>query len=171
MPARIATFEKVSFEEFKKSLVENNHLLTEEHLKEVYDNIKLPERATKDSAGYDFFSPLDVIIRDGNSEVIPTGIRCKIDEGWYLGCFPRSGLGFKYRVSLDNTVGIIDGDYYYADNEGHIKIKIHSGYSDSYITILSGKAFVQGIFMPYGLTTDDAADGIRTNGFGSTDKK
>lgn len=171
MPERIATFEKVSFEEFKKSLVENNHLLTEEHLKEVYDNIKLPERATKDSAGYDFFSPVNCILKNGSSVVIPTGIRCKIDEGWYLGCFPRSGLGFKYRVSLDNTVGIIDGDYYYADNEGHIKIKIHSGYSDSSIDISAGKAFVQGIFTPYGLTTDDAANGIRTNGFGSTDKK
>ena len=43
---------------------------------------------------------------------------------WVLKCYPRSGLGFKYRLQLNNTVGIIDSDYFYSDNEGHIFSKI-----------------------------------------------
>ena len=91
---------------------------------ELYDKVKLPQRATKGSAGYDFFAVTDIELKPGESLKIPTGIRAKIDEGWVLKIYPRSGLGFKYRLQLDNTVGIIDSDYYNSSNEGHIMIKM-----------------------------------------------
>ncbi len=50
--------------------------------------------------------------------MLPTGIRVRMQNGWVLQCFPRSGLGFKFRLQLNNTVGIIDSDYYGSDNEG-----------------------------------------------------
>lgn len=93
-------------------------------LKGYICNISLPKRATKGSAGYDFFAPFDFSLNAGETILIPTGIRAEITDGWFLALFPRSGLGFKYRLQLDNTVGIIDSDYFYAENEGHIMIKI-----------------------------------------------
>jgi len=169
MPNRIATFEKVSYNEFKKALLKLVELDNEE-VQKIYDDIKLPKRATAGSAGYDFFAPFSFPVTN-ESITIPTGIRCKIDEGWYLGCYPRSGLGFKHRLSLDNTVGIIDSDYYYSDNEGHIMLKLHLGYEKTGIQVDKGKAFAQGIFTQYGITTDDDVTDTRNGGFGSTDKK
>ena len=87
---------------------------------------------------------------------VPTGIRVKIDDGWMLAIFPRSGLGFKFRLQLDNTVGIIDSDYYYSDNEGHMFIKItNDGKSGKTVSVKAGQGFAQGIFIPYGITVDD----------------
>ena len=60
----------------------------------------------------------------GESIKVPTGIRAEMEEGWVLKCYPRSGLGFKFRLQLNNTVGIIDSDYFYSDNEGHIFAKL-----------------------------------------------
>ena len=85
--------------------------------------------------------------------------------------FPRSGLGFKYRLQLNNTVGIIDSDYYYSDNEGHIFEKITNDSNENKVVeIQAGMGFSQGIFVPFGITIDDEADGIRNGGFGSTTK-
>lgn len=151
---KIAMFEKVSREQFGL---------------DVYDELKLPRRATAGSAGYDFFAPYDIALDPGESAKIPTGIRVKMEDGWVLMLFPRSGLGFKYRVQLDNTVGIIDKDYYDSDNEGHIFIKITNDSKDGKsVNISRGTAFAQGIFIPFGITIDDDADGIRNGGFGST---
>ena len=108
---RIAEFQKVSFNEFTKSWKKIFFNDTDEKIKEIYDNIKLPIRATRGSAGYDFFSPIAFNLSQGKTILLPTGVRVKIDEGWFLGVFPKSGLGFKYRLQLDNTVGIIDSDY------------------------------------------------------------
>lgn len=92
-----------------------------------------------------------------------------MDNEWFLGIFPKSGLGFKYRCQLDNTVGIIDNDYYFSDNQGHIMAKVTNDCKeDKTLYINRGKAFVQGIFIPFGITYDDHADGIRNGGFGST---
>ena len=156
---KIAKFEKVSLTEFTKS-----------SKCEVYDNIILPRRATAGSAGYDFFAVESFTLRPMETAKIPTGIRVKIDNGWVLKIYPRSSLGFKYRLRLDNTVGIIDSDYYFADNEGHIFIKI-TNCGDKEFTVEEGKAFAQGVFVEYGITIDDDATDLRTGGFGSTDKK
>ena len=98
---------------------------------------------------------------------IPTGVRARIDDGWVLMLFPRSGLGFKYRLQLNNTVGIVDADYFGARNEGHIFIKLTNA-GDRPMTVGAGEAFAQGVFLPFGLTDDDDARGERTGGFGST---
>ena len=166
---RIAEFSKVSFEQFLKDwqdiYPEDDEIVVEE----IYNCIKLPQRATSGSAGYDFFLPVAITLNPDETLLIPTGIRAKIDEGWVLQIFPRSGLGFKHRIQLDNTVGIIDSDYFYADNEGHIKIKLTNDSKDfSICDVEEGKGFAQGIFLPYGITLDDNADGIRKGGFGST---
>jgi len=167
---KIAKFEKVSFSQFEKDFIKN---FGEGYdVKAVYDDIMLPKRATTGSAGYDFFAPVDISIKSGSTLLIPTGIRAKIDEGWVLNIYPRSGLGFKHRLQLDNTVGIIDSDYYGSSNEGHIMIKIScdSYNPDNTVSVEAGKGFAQGIFLPYGITVDDETDEIRDGGFGSTTK-
>lgn len=166
---RIAKFEKVSFEQFKKDWTDTFEVSDEVQIREIYDRIKLPARATAGSAGYDFFTPLSFDLKPGNSLKIPTGIRVKIEEGWLLSIFPRSGLGFKFRMQLDNTVGIIDSDYYDASNEGHIMIKFTNDSNTSKtISLEEGNAFAQGIFTEFGITEEDEADAKRTGGFGST---
>ena len=140
-------------------------------VREIYDHIRLPKRATAGSAGYDFFLPVAITLNPDETLLIPTGIRAEITQGWVLAIFPRSSLGFKHRIQLDNTVGIIDSDYFGADNEGHIKIKITNDSKDfSIADVDEGKGFAQGIFLPFGITDDDSSDSTRTGGFGSTDK-
>lgn len=111
-------------------------MFSKEELKNLYDNIKIPTRATSGSAGYDFSSPFHFTLEAGETIKVPTGIKCKIDEGWVLQLYPRSGLGFKYRLQLNNTVGIIDSDYYGSNNEGHIFAKItNDSNEDKTITV------------------------------------
>jgi len=129
----------------------------------------LPRRATSGSAGYDFYAPSAFDLDPGKTISIPTGVRARISEGWVLMLFPRSGLGFKYRLQLNNTVGIVDTDYFNARNEGHIFIKLTNA-GDRSIHVDAGEAFAQGVFLPFGLTEDDDAQGERTGGFGSTDR-
>ncbi|MDE7230606.1 MAG: deoxyuridine 5'-triphosphate nucleotidohydrolase [Oscillospiraceae bacterium] len=162
---RIAKFEKVSLEQFLSGC-------RREDAKNVYEKIALPRRATSGSAGYDFFAPYDIELAAGETVKVPTGIRVKIAEGWLLSLYPRSGLGFKFRLQLDNTVGIIDSDYYFSDNEGHIFAKItNDSKENKALHIAAGTGFMQGIFTEYGITEDDIADGIRNGGFGSTTAK
>ncbi len=135
----------------------------------VYDDIYLPARATKGSAGYDFRSTEDITLAPGESVKILTGIRARMEAGWVLLIFPRSGLGFKYRLQLDNSTGVIDQDYYDAPNEGHIQIKItNDSKAQKTLEIKRGTAFAQGVFTIFGVTYDDAEETIRTGGLGST---
>ena len=134
-----------------------------------YDALKLPVRATAGSAGYDLPSPLDFALKPGETIKLPTGLRARIAPGWVLLLFPRSGLGFKYRVQLNNTVGVIDSDYFGAANEGHIFLKLTNA-GDRPMSVRAGDGAAQGVFVPFGITVDDAADGVRTGGFGSTDR-
>lgn len=134
------------------------------------ENVKLPRRATSGSAGYDFYAPEAFELKPGEEIKIPTGVRCAILEGWYLGIYPRSGLGFKYRCGLANTVGIIDSDYYFSDNEGHIMVKVVNN-GNKVIKVGAGEAFCQGIFQRYGLTAYDDEKSVRNGGFGSTTNK
>lgn len=165
----IAKFEKVSFDEFLAGITDVNPDITKEEAKEIYEDIKLPKRATKGSAGYDFFAPYAFEIKPGETLKVPTGIRAKMDEAWVLSLYPRSGLGFKYRMQLNNTVGIIDSDYYYSDNEGHIFVKVTNDSNEGKVlSVGKGQGFVQGIFTQYGITVDDEATAVRNGGFGST---
>ena len=167
---RIAQFEKVSFEQFFKAW-KSAFQASDAEIENIYNDIKLPLRATSGSAGYDFFIPYDVCLKPNETIIVPTGVRVKIDEGWFLSVLPKSGLGFKFRLQLDNTVGIIDSDYYYSDNEGHIFVKMTNNcLVDKNVELKKGAQFCQGIFMAFGITLDDNAQGIRNGGFGSTAK-
>lgn len=169
MAKRVAKFEKVSKQQFIQDW-QHEFMGSEEWAGFVYDRIKLPVRATKYSAGYDFFAPMDFTLKPGETVKIPTGIRCGINTDWVLMIYPRSGLGFKYREMLANTVGVVDSDYFYSDNEGHIFIKVVNA-GDKTLHIESGNGFAQGIFTEYGITEDDHVETERNGGFGSTDKK
>ncbi|MCF2555126.1 deoxyuridine 5'-triphosphate nucleotidohydrolase [Faecalicatena contorta] len=169
MAKRIAQFHKVSFEQFKKGFTDTFGPVDKEEIQEIYEGIKLPKRATAGSAGYDFFAPVSISLRPGKTVKIPTGIRVEMQDNWVLKCYPRSGLGFKYRLQLNNTVGIIDSDYFYSDNEGHIFAKLTNDTNENkLVEIEAGTGFMQGIFVEYGITMDDDVTTARNGGFGST---
>lgn len=168
---RIAQFFKVSEENFLNAMKEEFSQYTEEDIRDMYESLMLPKRATKGSAGYDFFAPFSFSLPPAATIKIPTGIRVKMDEDWVLKLYPRSGLGFKYRLQMNNTVGIIDSDYFYSDNEGHIFIKMTNDSNEGKtVEVTQGTGFAQGIFLEYGITVDDDATGERNGGFGSTTK-
>lgn len=169
---KIAKFTKVTWEQFYKDWVDTFPpigSIDETRIKQIYCRIDTPKRATKGSAGYDFYAPITFTLQPGETIKIPTGIRCKMEEGWVMMGFPRSGLGFKYRLKLNNTVCILDEDYYYSDNEGHIFIKM-TNEGDKKVEVHEGDGFVQGVFVQYGITVDDNATEVRNGGFGSTTK-
>ena len=168
---RIAKFEKVSLEQFREGWTDTFGPADEGVIEGIYAQIRLPRRATVGSAGYDFFAPADFTLAPGETVKIPTGIRVWMEPEWVLKCYPRSGLGFKYRLQLNNTVGIIDSDYYYSDNEGHIFAKLTNDTNEGKpVEVSAGSGFMQGIFVEYGITVDDDAAEIRNGGFGSTTK-
>lgn len=165
---RVAKFYKVSEEQFVRDWMKTFGGRKEEALA-AYESVRLPKRATAGSAGYDFFAPLPFVLKPGETINIPTGIRVFMEESYVLLCFPRSGLGFKFRLQLNNTVGVIDSDYYYSDNEGHIFIKLTNDSNEGKTLALeAGSGFAQGIFLQYGITEDDEASAARNGGFGST---
>lgn len=170
---KVAKFEKVSFPQFYEAMKAefgNAYDDGDTFFKAVnhqYEVLKLPRRSTVGSAGYDFFSPVSFRLAPGQSIKLPTGIRAIIDEGWFLMLAPRSGLGFKYFTRFANTIGIADQDYAFSDNEGHLFAKLRNE-GDQLIEINAGDAFMQGIFLPFGITYDDDADGVRNGGLGST---
>ena len=193
-------FKKVPFDQYYADWCELYGITKREVVKSIYDNIKLPARGTSGSAGYDFYIPHDLQLSRGENIVILTGIRAKMPKDMFLSLFPRSGQGFKYRIALSNTVGIIDSDYFNADNYGHIMIKISydgiatsrrivfdtfhdnkaitvgptSTKPESKFEITAGTAFAQGIFTKYEITLEEIMYGINNNrrkgGFGSTNK-
>ena len=169
---RIAKFEKVSVSQFEEAWRDTFGSAEERKLREIYDAVKLPKRATAGSAGYDFFAPVSLTLAPGETIKIPTGIRVWMEPEWVLKCYPRSGLGFKYRLQLNNTVGIIDSDYYDTDNEGHIFVKLTNDSNEGKtVEIHAGDGFMQGIFVEYGITLDDDVTEARNGGFGSTTKR
>lgn len=166
---RVAQFFKVSRELFLSAMKEEFPLYTDEEILDMYETLQLPNRATKGSAGYDFHAPFSFSLSPGETIKIPTGVRVKMDEDWVLKLYPRSGLGFKYRLQMNNTVGIIDSDYYDSENEGHIFIKMTNDTNEGKtVEVPRGAGFAQGIFLEYGITVDDDAQGLRNGGFGST---
>jgi len=170
-------FEKVSFSQFCNDWLKNfpddwdgsdPHDIHD--IKTMYNALTLPTRSTAHSAGYDFVSPMYFTLKPGETIMIPTGIRAYMPNDMVLMAFPRSGLGTKYQLGLCNTVGIIDADYYNADNEGHIHIKLVNR-GDKRVYVDGGQAFAQGIFLPYYTVYGDNVTSSRSGGFGSTDRK
>ena len=153
-------FEKISKEQYEKDLKG----------KCEYEDISLPIRSTKHSAGYDFKSPIEFELNPGEIIKVPTGIKAQMEDDEYLMLLVRSSMGFKYNVRLCNQVGIVDSDYYNnPDNEGHMFIKIQNE-GKEVLKINKGDRFAHGIFNKFYLVDDDCADKDRTGGFGSTGK-
>lgn len=153
-------FEKISFEQFKNDVCDD---------KLIYNKFKLPNRSTKNSAGYDFFSLFDFSLKPGEIMKIPTGIKANMENNDVLFLVVRSSMGFKYNVRMCNQVGVIDSDYYNnSDNEGHIWIKLKNEGDKDFI-VKNGDAICQGIFLNY-LTVTNERDvkKIRNGGLGST---
>lgn len=168
----VAKFYKVSIEQFTTDFIDTFPSYTKQEVENIYQNISLPKRATKGAAGYDFYTPINFTLTPHKTIKLPTGIRVSMQESWVLALFPRSGLGFTYRLQLNNTVGIIDGDYFHSDNEGHIFIKVTNDSNEQKtLSLQTGDGLVQGIFLPFGIVEDDEVTEIRNGGFGSTTKK
>lgn len=169
---RIAKFHKVSENRFYEDWRDTFGPAEDGDIRKIYESIRLPRRATAGSAGYDFFAPASFVVKPGETIKIPTGVRVEMDQEWVLKCYPRSGLGFKYRLQLNNTVGIIDSDYFYSDNEGHIFAKLTNDTNeDKTLEIPADTGFMQGIFVEYGITVDDDVTDVRNGGLGSTTGK
>lgn len=158
----IAKFTHISEAQYAEAMAEREGYLP-------LEEIPLPRRATAGSAGYDFVSPLEVTVPAGGSALIPTGVRAEMEPGWVLMLFPRSSLGFRHALRLSNTVGVIDSDYAFAKNEGHIMVKLRNPLSEP-VTIGRGDRFCQGVFLPYGTAEEEQVTAGREGGFGSTDK-
>ncbi len=168
---KIAKFHKVSIEQFTKDFLDTFDNYSSKEVNDIYNSINIPKRATVGSAGYDFYTPIDFSLAPHETIKIPTGIRCQINHGWVLSIYPRSGLGFKFRLQLNNTVGIIDSDYFNSDNEGHIFIKVTNDSNENKtVSLTAGEGFSQGIFTAFGIVEDDDVTDIRNGGFGSTTK-
>lgn len=134
-------------------------------------DIKEPKRATALSAGYDIYTPIDILLKPNQSTIIPTGLKAYMLDDEVLSILPRSGQGFKFFIRLANTHGVIDADYYgNVNNEGHINVKIRNE-GDKTFAIKKGEAFCQAIFQKYLLTDGDSFTGNeRIGGTGSTSK-
>ncbi len=155
-------FEKISWRAFSQQIIDD---------KEMYENYLLPSRASKSSAGYDFFALKDYVIKPGEIVKIPTGYKAKFNENEVLFLILRSSLGFKYNLRLTNQVGVIDRDYYNnSGNEGHIYVSIQNEGNKEFV-LRQNEAYVQGIFVNYLLTDDDKATNDRIGGIGSTNKE
>lgn len=163
----VAKFEKVSLEQFTKDYGECD----EQQLEEIYNNVLiLPVRSSDGSAGHDFVLTRDINLSPGEEIKLCTGIRVEMSEGWGLFLMPRSGLGSKFRLQLNNTLGLVDQDYYYSDNEGHIMATLTNDSKDpeKVLSLKKGDRFIQGVFLQYGIADNDNPLGKRNGGHGSS---
>ena len=121
-------------------------VVKDEYRKHPEVEIKLPKRGTKNSAGYDICTPVDILIpAHGFSEPIQTDIKVYMGEDEVLKIYPRSSIGFKKKLMLVNTTGIIDSDYYEnPDNDGNIGFAFYN-MSDVDVLIKAGERVLQGI--------------------------
>jgi len=157
---KIRGFEKISFSQFKKDINTDVYL---------FANYKLPQRATRKSAGYDIPSLFDFILNPGDEIKLPTGIKAYMQDDEQLDIRVRSSSGFKYNIRLKNQLGLIDADYYNnPDNEGHIWIALKNE-GDKVWEVKAGEAIAQGTFHKYLIADDDVPKNEeRKGGIGST---
>lgn len=164
---RIAKFEKVSLNQFIKDWIDTYGNKPDDVITEIYNSIQLPKRKTRYSAGHDISVPMNITLSPNDTIMIPTGLRCIMNSEYVMLIFPRSSLGIKKNMSITNTIPVIDADYFYADNSGHIFICIKNCGQDV-IELKAGDAFCQALFFKYGVADDDVVTNVRTGGIGST---
>lgn len=132
------------------------------------DVIQLPQRQTKQAAGYDFASAYDLEILPQHVTLVPTGVKAYMPANEFLGLYIRSSIALKKGVVMINSVGIIDADYYNnADNEGEIFFALYNP-TTAPVSISAGERIGQGIFQTYLQVDEEQPPSIRQGGFGST---
>lgn len=168
---KVARFEKVTFEQFKIDFMDKfgEHYSNDDIL-QIYQNIKIPKRATKGSAGHDISIPFSISVAATDTLVIPTGIRCEMEEDYVMYVHPRSSLCIKMGIQLVNQTGVIDSDYAHADNEGHIFVYLKNT-SSEVVHFEKGENVVQAVFIPFGVADEEEVTEERTGGIGSTTHK
>jgi dUTP pyrophosphatase len=143
------------------------HVVPDNYRVHLDSKIQLPQRATAHSAGYDFYSPVDVTIRPKESVLIFTDICASMYWDNVLMLYVRSSMG-KHPVVLANGTGIVDSDYYNNENNGgNIGFRLLN-LGDTPYEIKAGDRIGQGIFIKYGTVKNDHTTATRTGGFGST---
>lgn len=166
-------FEKVSYEAFMKDLTRHGFgWMPEDEKKKAWEEIKLPERKTKYSAGYDIVAPINFHILPHGKVVVPSGIKVYFapDEmkSWHLCLYIRSSIGIRKGVVMSNQTGIIDSDYFgNKDNEGDMLISL-TNTEDHVVKFRAGERVLQGVFEIHGIVPHDNASGERIGGVGST---
>lgn len=156
-------FEIISINQFNKDF---------KNIDTKYEDIIIPKRSTKFSAGYDFYMPYDLTIKKNEVVLIPTGIKAMLNSDEFLGIYIRSSLGFKYNLRMCNQVGIIDSDYYNnSSNEGHIFVKLKNE-GDNDIILKKYDRYVQGIIQKYYIVDNEKEiEDIRVGGIGSSGRR
>lgn len=156
-------FEVISINQFNKDF---------KNIDTKYEDIIIPKRSTKFSAGYDFYMPYDLTIKKNEVVLIPTGIKVMLNSDEFLGIYIRSSLGFKYNLRMCNQVGIIDSDYYNnSSNEGHIFVKLKNE-GDNDIILKKYDRYVQGIIQKYYIVDNEKkVEDIRVGGIGSSGRR
>lgn len=141
-----------------------------ETVSRIYD-IKLPERATKNSAGYDFFAPEMVTLPAKQLTRVMTGVKCELEPDMALVLTNRSSNPSKKGLILANGIGVVDADYYNnPTNEGEIGFEFYN-MTDKDVIIAQNEKIGQGIIITYHKVEGDNATNTRDGGFGSTDNK
>ena len=129
--------------------------------------ITLPTRSDPKSAGYDFYSPVAITLQPWEKKLVFTDVKACMNDDEVLMLYVRSSMG-KIPVVLANGTGIIDSSYFEnPDNDGHIMFAFYNFYPFD-ITIKKDEKIGQGIFQKYLIADDDAAEGERLGGYGST---
>ena len=165
-------FERTSYSVFADDVRKYfSETIKPEKLFASWNNIKIPQRKTEYSAGYDISTPLAITIPPHSKIVVPTGIRAVFApeemESWHLQMYVRSSVGIKDEVMLSNNTGVIDSDYYTAENEGDMMLALFNT-GDNLVQYKAGDRICQAVFVLHGITTDDMASGNRRGGLGST---
>ena len=135
------------------------------------EDLKLPTRSDKGSAGYDFYLPCDVNISPKGVATIPMDIKVKMEEDEVLMLYVRSSIGIKKQLMLMNGTGVIDSTYYNNEtNDGNIMCALYN-YGDSPQFLSKGERIMQGVFVKYLITEDDKPiNEKRVGGIGSSGK-
>ena len=156
-------FEIISINQFNKDF---------KNIDTKYEDIIIPKRSTKFSAGYDFYMPYDLTVKKNEVVLIPTGIKVMLNSDEFLGIYIRSSLWFKYNLRMCNQVGIVDSDYYNnPSNEGHIFVKLKNE-GDNDIILKKYDRYVQGIIQKYYIVDNEKeVEDIRVGGIGSSGRR
>lgn len=145
--------------------------IVKEEMRKTKGEITLPTRGSKVSAGYDFYSPVDIILKPNEKTCVWSDIKAYMQEGEVLLLFVRSSIGIKKGLALSNGTGVIDADYYSnSSNDGNIGIALYN-YSDKIVEIKKGERICQGVFIPFLEADNGNIDKKRVGGIGSTGTK